>query len=93
MLLSASIPRYRLRPPAAGRLPVLVARTYLVTYRLKRATLHLGRVKTTFFAFCARRFSTSELNIILADLYEEVGPAPDLLGIEILDIDLLPTAA
>jgi hypothetical protein len=61
-------------------------RTYLVSYRLKLAELRYGQVARTFFAPCTRRFSTNELNVILADIYTEVGPAPTLLGIEILTI-------
>ena len=61
-------------------------RIYLVSYRLKLAELRYGQVARTFFAPCARRFSTDELNVILADIYTEVGPAPTLLGIEILTI-------
>ena len=48
--------------------------------------MYLGRVNSTFFVPCTRRFPTNELNVILAELYEEVGPAHDLLGIEILTI-------
>ena len=73
--------------------PLLVTRLYQVSYQLKRATMHLGRVKATFLVPCTRRFPTRELNVILAELYEEIGPAPDLLGIEILFIRSLPAAA
>ncbi|MDQ2772466.1 MAG: hypothetical protein M3Y54_18420 [Bacteroidota bacterium] len=86
MLLLAPAPRLMPCPPVTAPPPLLVARDYQVSYRLKRATLHLGRVKSAFFVFCTRRFPTNELNVILAELYEEVGPAPDLLGIEILAI-------
>jgi hypothetical protein len=61
-------------------------RAFHVSYRLKLAELRYGRVATTFFASCTRRFATDELNVILADIYAEVGPAPNLLGIEILTI-------
>ena len=60
--------------------------TYLVSYRLKLAELRCGQVARTFFAPCTRRFTTNELNVILADIYTEVGPAPTLLDIEILTI-------
>jgi hypothetical protein len=80
-------------PQAAGPPPLLVARRYQVSYQLKRATMHLGRVKNAFLVPCTRRFSTNELNVILAELYEEIGPAHDLLGIEILAIRTLPAAA
>jgi hypothetical protein len=62
------------------------SRSYLVSYRLKLAELRYGQVARTFFAPCTRRFSTDELNVILADIYTEVGPAPTLLGIEIMAI-------
>jgi hypothetical protein len=61
-------------------------RTYLVSYRLKLAELRYGQVTRAFFAPCTRRFSTDELNVILADIYTEVGPAPTLLGIEIMTV-------
>ena len=61
-------------------------RTFLVSYRLKLAELRYGRVAATFFASCTRRFATDELNVILADIYTEVGPAANLLGIEITAI-------
>lgn len=78
---------------ATGQPPLLVARRYQVSYQLKRATMYLGRIKHTFLVPCTRRFSTNELTVILADLYEEIGPAHDLLGIEILAIRSLPAAA
>ena len=65
---------------------VMVPRTYQVDYQLKRGTMYLGQVINSFFVPCARRFPTNELNVILAELYEEIGPAYDLLGIEILAI-------
>lgn len=61
-------------------------RTYQVSYRLKLAHLRYGRVVSTYFVPCTRRFGTDELNVILTELYEEVGPATNLLGIEILHI-------
>ena len=64
----------------------LVAHTYHVSYQLKRANLWLGRIRTHYFVRASRRFCTDELPIILAELYEEVGPAPDLLGLEILAV-------
>ena len=66
-------------------------RTYLVSYRLKLAELRYGQVASTFFAPCARRFSTDELNVILADIYTEIGPTPTLLGIEILTVYRIPS--
>lgn len=77
--------------PSRQAMP-LVARCYQIRYQLKRATLYLGQVQKTFFVPYTRRFPTNELNVILAELYAEVGPAPDLLGIEILAIRLLPAA-
>ena len=65
---------------------------FQVSYRLKLAELRRGRVAASFFAGCTRRFATNELTIILADIYAEVGPAPDLLGIEILTICRAPAA-
>ena len=67
---------------------VLVRRPqgYLVSYQLKLAELCCGQVAHTYFAPCTRRFDTDELNVILADIYTEVGPAPTLLSIEILTI-------
>ena len=67
--------------------------TFQVSYRLKLAKLRRGRVGAAFFAGCTRRFATAELNVILADIYAEVGPAPDLLGIEILTIARIPAPA
>jgi len=64
-----------------------------VSYRLKLAELRCGQVAATFFACCTCRFATDELNIILADIYAEVGPAANLLGIEILTIHRAPFAA
>jgi hypothetical protein len=61
-------------------------RVYLVSYQLKLAELRCGQVAHSFFAPCSRRFFTDELNVILADIYTEVGPAPTLMGIEILTI-------
>ncbi|RZK62824.1 MAG: hypothetical protein EOO59_01510 [Hymenobacter sp.] len=66
--------------------PVARPRAYLVSYRLKLAQLRYGRVAGAFFAPCTRRFATDELTVILADIYAEVGPAANLLGIEILAI-------
>jgi uncharacterized Fe-S cluster-containing radical SAM superfamily protein len=65
-------------------------RAFHVSYRLKLAELRYGRVTHTFFAGCIRRFATDELPIILADIYAEIGPAPNLLGIEILTIYKAP---
>jgi hypothetical protein len=64
-----------------------------VSYRLKLAELCCGQVASSFFASCTRRFATDELNVILADIYAEVGLAPDLLGIEILTIYRAPAFA
>ena len=93
MLLSALAPRPVLHPSAANRPLLPAARVYQVSYRLKRAEMYLGQVKATFFVPCTRRFPTNELNIILAELYEEVGPAHNLMGIEILSIDSTFAAA
>jgi len=79
-------------PLTVGQPPLPFAYRYQVSYQLKRATMRLGRIKNTFLVPCTRRFSTNELNVILADLYEEIGPAHDLLGIEILTISLLPSS-
>jgi hypothetical protein len=68
-------------------------RAFHVSYRLKLAELCCGRVAHTFFAGCTRRFATDELNVILADIYAEIGPAPNLLGIEILTIRRAPASA
>lgn len=73
-------------PPEPYQLCALAGRTYQVSFQLKRGIMHLGEVSSLFIAPCTRRFSTNELNIILAELYEEVAPSPDLLGIEILTI-------
>ena len=64
-----------------------------VSYRLKLAELRCGQVANSFFVGCTRRFATDELNVILADIYAEVGPAPNLLGIEILTIYRAPAFA
>lgn len=70
-----------------------VRRAFRVGYRLKLAELRYGRVVNTFFASCTRCFTTDEPSIILADIYAEIGPAPNLLGIEILTISRVPTLA
>ena len=61
-------------------------RRFLACYRLRRAELRDGRVVGRFSAVAGRCFATDELNVILADIYGEVGPASDLLGIEILSV-------
>lgn len=61
-------------------------RAYRVSYRLKLAELRLGQVAAAYFAYCTQRFGTNELNVVLADIYAEVGPAANLSGIEILTI-------
>jgi hypothetical protein len=66
---------------------------FYVSYRLKLAELYCGRVAATFSACCTRRFATDELNVILADIYAEVGPAANLLGIEIIAINRATFAA
>jgi hypothetical protein len=66
-------------------------RPYHVSYRLKLAELRYGQVAASFFASCTRRFATNELNVILADIYAEVGPAANLLGIEIIAIHRAPS--
>ena len=58
-------------------------RAYQVGYRLKLAELRHGRVVGAYFAPAARCFATNELNVILAEIYLEVGPSPYLLGLEI----------
>ncbi len=74
------VPRPRYQPASTA------SRTYQVSYQLKRGTMYLGQVTGSFFVPCTRRFPTDELNVILAELYQEVGPAHDLLGIEIIAI-------
>jgi hypothetical protein len=66
-------------------------RLYHVSYRLKLAELCYGQVTASFFASCTRCFATNELNVILADIYAEVGPAANLLGIEIIAIHRVPS--
>lgn len=51
-------------------------RRFLVGYRLRLAELRGGWVARRFSAVADRCFVTDELNIILADIYAEVGPAP-----------------
>jgi hypothetical protein len=63
---------------------------YQVSFQLILAELRYGRVVNRFAARGSRRFPTAELNIILADLYEEVGPSATLLGLEIVQIVRLP---
>jgi hypothetical protein len=72
--------------PATGRHPLLPRPRYVVLYRLKLAEIRCGRLASTYFATCARRFDTDELTVILADLYEEVGPSARLMGLEILAV-------
>jgi hypothetical protein len=59
---------------------------YLVSFQLTLAELRYGRVVNRFAARGSRRFPTAELNVILAYLYEEVGPTATLLGLEIVQI-------
>lgn len=73
--------------------PIGRAGAYRVSYRLKLAHLRCGRVAGSYFAPCTRHFTTNELNIILADIYAEVGPAANLLGIEIIAIHRAAFAA
>jgi hypothetical protein len=63
---------------------------YQISFQLILAQLHNGRVVDRFAARGSRRFPTAELAIILADLYEEVGPSATLLGLEIMQIVRLP---
>jgi hypothetical protein len=65
---------------------------YQICFQLTLAELRYGRVVNRFVACGSRRFSTAELTIILADLYEEVGPSATLLGLEIVKIVRLPTS-
>lgn len=64
-------------------------RAYRISYQLKLATLCYGKVTGCFFVPASRRFDTDELNVILAELSAEVGPAPHLLGLEIFSITRL----
>ncbi len=66
------------------------ARAYRVSYQLKLAHLRYGRVVGSYFAPCTRCFAINKLNVILADIYAEVGPAANLLGIEIMAIHQAP---
>ena len=86
LIMPPRVPTPYARPLTVGQRPPLVAPHYQVSYQLKRASMYLGCVQSTFLVLCTRRFPTNELNVILADLYVEVGPAHDLLGIEILTI-------
>jgi hypothetical protein len=63
---------------------------YQVSFQLTLAELRYGQVVNRFAARGSRRFPTAELNVILADLYEEVGPSATLLGLEIVQIIRLP---
>lgn len=74
--------------PGAARRP----RAYHVGYRLTLAELRRGRPGPAYFAYASRCFGTNELNVLLADIYAEVGPAANLLGIEILTIRRATTA-
>ncbi|UOG73289.1 hypothetical protein MTX78_14275 [Hymenobacter tibetensis] len=66
---------------------------FQVEYQLKLAQLSRGQIVDYFFVCCTRRFPTNELNVILAELYEEVGPTPTLLGLEIVTVRALPFRA
>ncbi|MGI4737383.1 MAG: hypothetical protein ACRYG7_19630 [Janthinobacterium lividum] len=72
--------------PLAADAPTAHPRSYLVSYRLKLAKLRYGRIASVYFAAAVRRFETDELNVILAELYAEVGPSPCLLGLEISSV-------
>jgi hypothetical protein len=63
-----------------------MSRAFHVGYQLKLAELCCGQVVSMYLVPYTRCFATDELNVILADIYTEVGPAPNLLGIEILTI-------
>lgn len=62
-------------------------RCYVVRYQLTGAELHEGRVVASYVAPCVRLFDTDELNVIWADLVDELGTSPYRLGLEILSID------
>jgi hypothetical protein len=62
---------------------------YQVSFQLTLAQLRYDQVVNRFAARGSRRFPTAELNVILADLYEEVGPSATLLGLEIVQITRL----
>jgi hypothetical protein len=66
---------------------VVRPRCYVVRYQLTGAELHEGRVVASYVAPCVRLFDTDELNVIWADLVDELGTSPYRLGLEILSID------
>jgi hypothetical protein len=63
------------------------ARRYMVRYQLTGAELREGRVVASYVAPCVRLFDTDELNVIWAELVDELGTSPYRLGLEILAID------
>lgn len=63
---------------------------YVVRYQLTGAELREGRVVASYVAPCVRLFDTEELNVIWAELVDELGTSPYRLGLEILAIDAYP---
>lgn len=70
-----------------AELAVVRPRCYMVRYQLTGAELHEGQVVASYVAPCVRLFDTDELNVIWADLVDELGTSPYRLGLEILSID------
>jgi hypothetical protein len=66
-------------------------RRYVVRYQLTGAELREGRVVASYVAPCVRLFDTDELNVIWAELVDELGNSPYRLGLEILAIDAYST--
>jgi hypothetical protein len=60
---------------------------YRVNYQLTVAKLRDGRVVASYVVPCVRLFETDELNVIWAELVDELGTSPYRLGLEILAID------
>ena len=62
-------------------------RVYRVRYQLTGAELRDGQVVASYVAPGVRLFETNELNVIWAELVDELGTSPYRLGLEILAIE------
>jgi hypothetical protein len=63
---------------------------YVVRYQLTGAELREGRVVSSYVAPCVRLFDTDELNVIWAEMLDELGTSPYRLGLEIQAIEVCP---
>lgn len=62
-------------------------RVYVVSYQLTVAELRYGCVIASYVVPGVRLFETDELNVIWAELVDELGTSPNRLGLEILAVN------